>query len=357
MSRPQLKAALENLLAFPDMSFQEMSPPLAYYHRSRQEKQAKRFIELAADFVRAFEQEGDLNGLRMRTAPFAYQTGPGSLYQDLREAAYRRLSSAFENASPDGKAKRLSLARLKGDSRFPKLRVDWTDVDKHLGDPDSVLRFPSKTFEYCTWLIEFLSCSYPELVALGYELRGIQEAVEGTHLRGNFLLVTAHDIVHSVPQDVGRHRNLVETIVKSPETMVVAKAAAEDLVTALLVDDEQAAAPSPASARGGHAESTPMSTNAEVKPHWHAATSTLSYNGEVVKRFKQPAQNQKTVIAAFEAQGWPTKIADPFGTQRNTVAATKRLNDTVRSLNKKQSSKLIHFEADGTGKAIIWLPG
>ncbi len=240
MVHPQLKSALETLLAFPDMPYQEMSPPLAYYHSSRQEEHAEKFLELAADFVRAVHQQGGSKRLHERAAPFSRRTGPGSRYQELRDKAFKRLSSAFKQASPDGMAERLSVAELRGDSTSSRFGdVVWADVDKYLGDADSVLRFPSKTFDYCTWLIEFLCYPFLELIPFGYELRGIREKVEGTHLRGSFLLVAAHDTVRSIPQDAAQYRNLVETIVKSPETMAAAKAAAEDLVANLPVDEGQ----------------------------------------------------------------------------------------------------------------------
>ena len=233
---PRLKAALENLRNFPDMPFQEIPPPLSYYHSSRQEKHAERFIDLAADFVTALGRKGGLEKLRKQAAPFARLTRLGSRYQDLRAAAYKRFSSAF--TTPTGTAGHLSLAHLRGDSTSESNAdpVNWSDVEKYLGNADSVLRFPSETFEYCQWLVEFLSCAYPDLIPLGYELRRIHEQVDGTHLRGNFLLFTAHDIADSILQDAGPYLNLVTTIVKSPGTIAAAKAAAEDLVTALSVD-------------------------------------------------------------------------------------------------------------------------
>ena len=178
--------------------------------------------------------------LRKRAAPFALLTGPGSRYQELRDKTYQRLLSAFQQATPGGIVERLTVPQLRGyaaSSSHADLFVYWSDVEKYLGDADSVLRFPSETFRYCGWLVEFLSYSCPELVQLGYELRGIREQVEGTHLRGSFLLVTAHDTLHSIPQDAGRYRNLRATIVQSPGTIAAINAAAADLAAALPVDD------------------------------------------------------------------------------------------------------------------------
>ncbi len=237
MADPQLNAALENLSNCPDMPYRDMSPPLAYYYSSRQEKHAEKFIELAAEFVRSLEREADREELRRRAVPFAHLVGPGSRYQELRVKAYERLLLAFKQASPDGMAERLSVPQLGGDSRFPDLFVNWTDVEKYLGDAESVLRFPTETVRYCHWLNEFLS--YPcqlELRQLSYGVKRIEEEVEGTHLRGNFLLVAAYDAVCSVCQDAGRYRALVTTIVMAPEIMAAAKAAAEDFFAVFSID-------------------------------------------------------------------------------------------------------------------------
>ncbi len=234
---PRLKSALEDLLSFPEMPFQEMSPPLAYIHIERQEKHAERFIELAADFVRALGHRGGSEKVRTLAAPFARLTGQESRYQDLRTAAYKILLSAF--TTPTGMAERLSVRWLRGDSTHGSHEgpfVNWVDVEKYLGDADSVLRFPSEAIDYCHRLIEFLSYPHSILIPLGYELRKISEQVEGTHQRGIFLLVAAYDAVGSLFQNAGPHRSLMATIVTSPETMVVAKAAAEDLLAGVPAD-------------------------------------------------------------------------------------------------------------------------
>ncbi len=264
------------------MPYQEMPPPLAYYHSSRQEKHAEEFIRLATEFVRALERESGRVELRMRVAPFAGRIESGSRYQDLRDKAYQRLSAAFQQAATDGMAERLSVAHLRGDptsSRFAD--VVWADVDKYLGDADSVLRFPSETFRYCAWLTESLCYPFLELIPFGYELRGIRELVEGTHLRGSFLLVAAHDIVSSIPQDEGRYWNLVTTIVMSPETMVAAKAAAEDLVTTLPVDDGQAVAEN-SDAAPALPPVAPIQSAPSGQPHAQQAATTAPVVGSEV---------------------------------------------------------------------------
>jgi hypothetical protein len=296
MTHPRLKSALETLLAFPDMPFQEISPPLAYYHSSRLEEHAKTFIELAADFVRTVHQQGNAEELRRRAAPFVHLTGPGSRYQELRDKAFKRLSAAFQQATPNGMAERLSVAELGGNSCFPDLFVAWPDVQKHLGDADSVLRYASETFRYCEGLIEPLSYPYLELIPLGYELREMRKQIEGTQLRGYFLLVTAYDTVYSMPQDAGRHRNLLETIVKSPTVMAAAKPAAEDLVAALPVDDGQVAAENSDAKSGSASTKVPCFI-------------TLFQAAAIVQRSKRTLEKYKKEMPAPSVPGGDGKAA------------------------------------------------
>jgi hypothetical protein len=174
-----LSTSLENLRDFPEMPFQGESPPFAYHHISGQKEHAEKFIELVADFVRALEQQGDLEELRRGAAPFARLAGPGSQYQEARDKAFKRLSSAFEQASPGGIAESLSVPELSAiykHDRFADSFVNWADVQKYLGDADSLLRFPSETCKYCAWLTEFLH--YQELIELTYALIEPRERIE-----------------------------------------------------------------------------------------------------------------------------------------------------------------------------------
>ena len=98
------------------------------------------------------------------------------------------------------------------------------------------------------------------------------------------------------------------------------------------------------------------STPEMVKPKWVAATSTLTYEGQVIKRFRQPAPNQKAVLAAFQKANWPSRIPDPLSSKvhRNP----KRFGDTVRQLNETHiTPALMYFEMDGNNQGVIWNPG
>ena len=48
------------------------------------------------------------------------------------------------------------------------------------------------------------------------------------------------------------------------------------------------------------------------KPVWNSTAHTLSWRGEVVKRWKRHAPEQEAVLAALEAAGGPECIPDPL---------------------------------------------
>ncbi len=89
----------------------------------------------------------------------------------------------------------------------------------------------------------------------------------------------------------------------------------------------------------------------EQTPVWDAQTRELRVGGKVVKLFRWPAQNQEAVLNAFQAQGWPTRIADPLPLDPK-VCAKRRLHDTIKCLNRRRIEKLIKFRGDGTGRGV-----
>ena len=87
-------------------------------------------------------------------------------------------------------------------------------------------------------------------------------------------------------------------------------------------------------------------------PTWNSERRELRLGGIVVKRFRQPAKNQETILAAFQEEGWPSRIDDPLPGGDNG-AAQDHLHDAIRRLN-QQKKRLIRFLSDGTGKGILW---
>jgi hypothetical protein len=90
------------------------------------------------------------------------------------------------------------------------------------------------------------------------------------------------------------------------------------------------------------------------KPTWDPDLRELRVGALVIKRFRQPAGNQVTILAALRELRWPRRIDDPL-TGDGQVEPKRRLRDTVYALNRNHvTAKVLVFEADGTGTGIIW---
>jgi hypothetical protein len=90
-----------------------------------------------------------------------------------------------------------------------------------------------------------------------------------------------------------------------------------------------------------------------LTPVWDRLRQELRLGRVVVKRFKLPAVNQETVLAAFEEDGWPVHIDDPLP-PRPDLDPKRRLHDTINSLNRNQKRPLIRFLGDGSGQGVRW---
>jgi hypothetical protein len=89
-----------------------------------------------------------------------------------------------------------------------------------------------------------------------------------------------------------------------------------------------------------------------LKPIWVKVRRELWLDGVLVKRFRQPAKNQETILAVFQEEGWPDHIDDPL-TGGDGVDGQDRLHDAIRRLNQQRVS-LILFASDGLGKGVLW---
>ena len=91
------------------------------------------------------------------------------------------------------------------------------------------------------------------------------------------------------------------------------------------------------------------------RPHWDAELRELYVDGQLVKRYKSPAPNQIAILSAFEEDGWPRHVDDPLPRSADLEEDPKRrLNDTVKSLNRHHHVRVIHFSTDGTGEGVRW---
>jgi hypothetical protein len=89
-----------------------------------------------------------------------------------------------------------------------------------------------------------------------------------------------------------------------------------------------------------------------ARPSWDAARRELRLGSLVVKRFRQPACCQETILAAFEEDGWPPRIDNPLPGDGDT-GAVDRLNEAVKKLN-RGTRRLLRFLSDGAGLGILW---
>jgi hypothetical protein len=106
----------------------------------------------------------------------------------------------------------------------------------------------------------------------------------------------------------------------------------------------------------GHGRQQPPAIDTSVKrlvPEWDAAEKVLSFNGVVVKQFLHPAPNQEIVLAAFDEERWPRRIDDPLH-PNSEQDSRRRLNDTIKCLNRNQANPVIVFRGDGTGTGVVW---
>jgi hypothetical protein len=88
-------------------------------------------------------------------------------------------------------------------------------------------------------------------------------------------------------------------------------------------------------------------------PVWNSDHRLLSYADRTVKQFTRCANNQEKVLLAFQEESWPARIDDPLS-PRPCQDRKRRLNDTIKCLNRGQKHRLLHFRGDGTGEGVTW---
>jgi len=91
----------------------------------------------------------------------------------------------------------------------------------------------------------------------------------------------------------------------------------------------------------------------QEKPHWKSERKELWYCGQLVKSYRLPSPNQIAIISAFSEDGWPDRIDDPLP-QTGETSPKRRLQDTIRNLNRSMKSEFMRFLGDGSGEGILW---
>lgn len=102
-------------------------------------------------------------------------------------------------------------------------------------------------------------------------------------------------------------------------------------------------------------QSIVSSATIDTLPRWDALRQELWFQTKLVKQFRIPSANQITILAAFEEDGWPSRIDDPLSCHAE-IDSRRRLNDTIRNLNRSRIHPVLRFAGDGSGEGILWEP-
>jgi hypothetical protein len=97
----------------------------------------------------------------------------------------------------------------------------------------------------------------------------------------------------------------------------------------------------------------PRENEGGAVPVWDAERRELLYGNRLVKRYRVPAPNQELILAAFQEDGWPRFIDDPLPPQ-DELDPKRRLQATIKSLNRNQFAPLIRFRGNGNGLQVYW---
>jgi hypothetical protein len=103
-------------------------------------------------------------------------------------------------------------------------------------------------------------------------------------------------------------------------------------------------------------ESTSLSLAPPLRPlvpTWDRVRQELRVGSIIVKRYRVPASSQEAILAAFEEESWPPRIDDPLP-PRSDQSPKRRLQETIKSLNRNQKNQLIRFLGDGTAQGVLW---
>ena len=104
------------------------------------------------------------------------------------------------------------------------------------------------------------------------------------------------------------------------------------------------------------AESSPRLPESQLpsrSPKWDRQRQELLVGHLVVKRFRVPAPSQEVILAAFEEEDWPARIDDPLP-RLNEQCPKRRLQETIKSLNRNQRHPLLRLLGDGSGQGVLW---
>jgi hypothetical protein len=88
----------------------------------------------------------------------------------------------------------------------------------------------------------------------------------------------------------------------------------------------------------------------DVRPSWNKALGELRYRGDIVREVKPEAEHLRLILDAFQTDGWPNEIYDPFPADDTS----RQRGKAVANLNKHLQG--IRFFSAGKGRRIGWKP-
>jgi len=91
----------------------------------------------------------------------------------------------------------------------------------------------------------------------------------------------------------------------------------------------------------------------QLIPYWNKRERVLFLGRHVVKRFRKPAPDQEAILDSEQELGWPLWMDDPLS-RKAGHDPKRRLNQTLKNLNRGQNAPRVLFRGDGTGTRLGW---
>jgi hypothetical protein len=88
-------------------------------------------------------------------------------------------------------------------------------------------------------------------------------------------------------------------------------------------------------------------------PSYDAEQRLFIWGRHLLKRFRQPSENQEAILRAGEEMAWPCWFDDPLPHAAG-MNPKVRLHDAIKWLNHRQVDYLIHFKGNGSGTRLGW---
>jgi hypothetical protein len=154
-------------------------------------------------------------------------------------------------------------------------------------------------------------------------------------------------------------RGYAEQAVRSPEGRAANGATSADgtcfVLTALGASIARSGSPLSAIADSSTRIGQEHGETGPETPAWDNSTGELRFLGQLVKRFRNAASNQRALLDAFQKLGWPERIVDPLPRPGDrSVHVKQRLHDAIKNLNRGHQARCLHFHGADAGRAVGW---